>query len=75
MILVEGFPGGHPCDYLYELLDQAGTVDALHAAGYDVVIVGLDNGMDADPAQRRTCSSQCIREARSARRSRSSSAA
>ena len=45
VIVVEGFPGGHPCDYMYELLNQAGTVEALHADGYDLVIVGLDNGM------------------------------
>jgi cytochrome P450 len=46
VIVVEGFPGMHPCDYMYELLNQQGTVDALHAAGYDLIIVGLDNGMD-----------------------------
>ena len=45
VIMVEGFPGGHPCDYLYELFNQQGTVDALHDAGYDLVIVGLDNGL------------------------------
>jgi cytochrome P450 len=45
VILVEGFPGNRSCDYLYELLNQAGTVDGLRAAGYDLVIVGLDNGM------------------------------
>jgi cytochrome P450 len=45
VILVEGFPGRHPCDYLYELFNQAGTVEALHRAGYDLVIVGLDNGL------------------------------
>jgi cytochrome P450 len=45
VVMVEGFPGNHPCDYLYELFNQAGTVDRLHRAGYDLVIVGLDNGM------------------------------
>jgi cytochrome P450 len=45
VILVEGFPGRHPCDYLYELFNQAGTVEALHRAGYDLVIIGLDNGL------------------------------
>ena len=29
-----------PCDYLYELFNQQGTVDGLHRAGYDLVIVG-----------------------------------
>lgn len=46
ILIVEGFPGGHARDYLYELLNQAGTLEALRAAGYDVVIVGLDNGAD-----------------------------
>jgi cytochrome P450 len=45
VILVEGFPGGHPCDYLYELLNASGLLDALRAAGYDVIIVGLANGL------------------------------
>lgn len=46
MIMVEGFPGGHPADYLYDTLDQQGTATALRAAGYDIVIVGLDDGAD-----------------------------
>jgi cytochrome P450 len=46
LIMVEGFPGGHPCDYLYDTLDQQGTASSLRAGGYDVVIVGLDNGLD-----------------------------
>jgi cytochrome P450 len=45
VILVEGFPGGHPCDYLYELLNASGLVDDLRVAGYDLVVVGLDNGL------------------------------
>jgi cytochrome P450 len=45
VILVEGFPGGHPCDYMYELLNASGLVDQLRASGYDLVIVGLDNGL------------------------------
>lgn len=45
VILVEGFPGGHPADYLYEMLDNKGLVGKLRAAGYDLVIVGLDNGL------------------------------
>jgi cytochrome P450 len=63
VIMVEGFPGGHPCDYMYELLNQAGTVDALHAEGYDLVIVGLDNGLI--PIQLNAgVLVACIREAR-----------
>ncbi len=46
LIMVEGFPGGHPADYLYDTLDQQQTASALRAAGYDIVLVGLDQGMD-----------------------------
>ena len=63
VILVEGFPGGHPCDYMYELLNASGMVDALHAAGYDVIIVGLDNGL-AKIQRNAQVLVQCIREAR-----------
>jgi cytochrome P450 len=46
IVMVEGFPGGHPADYLYDILDQQGTASALRAAGHDLVIVGLNQGMD-----------------------------
>jgi hypothetical protein len=46
IVMVEGFPGGHPPDYLYDTLDQHGTATALRAAGYDIVLVGLQQGMD-----------------------------
>ena len=46
LIMVEGFPGGHPPDYLYDTLNQQGTAAALRAAGYDLVLVGLHQGMD-----------------------------
>jgi hypothetical protein len=46
LIMVEGFPGGHPADYLYDTLDQQQTATALRAAGYDIVLVGLDQGTD-----------------------------
>ena len=46
VIMVEGFPGGHPADYLYDTFDQQGTATKLRAAGRDVVIVGLDKGAD-----------------------------
>jgi hypothetical protein len=46
LIMVEGFPGGHAPDYLYDTLNQHGTADALRRAGYDVVIVVLDQGTD-----------------------------
>jgi hypothetical protein len=47
VIMVEGFPGGHPADYLYDTFDQQQTATKLRAAGYDLVIVGLDDGTDA----------------------------
>jgi len=46
IVMVEGFPGGHPADYLYDTLDQHGTATSLRAAGRDIVLVGLDQGMD-----------------------------
>jgi hypothetical protein len=46
VIMVEGFPGGHAPDFLYDVLNQQGTADALRVAGYDIVIVGLDRGTD-----------------------------
>jgi cytochrome P450 len=63
VILVEGFPGGHPADYLYELLDNTGLVGKLHAAGYDLVIVGLDNGLQQIEANAGVLI-DCIRKAR-----------
>ncbi|HEY4429338.1 MAG TPA: cytochrome P450 [Solirubrobacteraceae bacterium] len=50
LIIVEGFPGGQAPDYLYETLNQQRTAEQLRAAGYDLVIVGLDRG--TDPIQR-----------------------
>jgi hypothetical protein len=46
VIMVEGFPGGHPADYLYDTFDQQKTATKLRAAGRDLVIVGLDQGSD-----------------------------
>jgi Putative serine esterase (DUF676) len=46
IVMVEGFPGGHPPDYLYDTLDQHGTATGLRAAGHDLVLVGLQQGMD-----------------------------
>jgi len=62
LIMVEGFPGGHPADYLYDTLDQQGTTAALRAAGRDVVIVGLDQGMD-EVQRNAEVLMACIREA------------
>jgi len=46
LIIAEGFPGGYPYDYLYDLVNQHGTLEALRAAGYDVILLGYGNGMD-----------------------------
>jgi cytochrome P450 len=63
VILVEGFPGGHPSDYLYELLDNSGMVHKLRFLGYDLVVVGLDDGMQ--PIEKNVgVLVDCIREAR-----------
>jgi cytochrome P450 len=62
VIMVEGFPGRHPCDYLCELLNQADTVGALRRAGYDLVIVGLDDGL-APIESNAGVLVECIREA------------
>jgi hypothetical protein len=62
VIMVEGFPGGHPADYLYDTFDQQGTATKLRAAGRDLVIVGLDQG--ADEIQRNAdVLAACIRKA------------
>ena len=52
VILVEGFPGGHPCDYLYELLNASGMVDALHGGRVRRDHRRARQRPDADPAQR-----------------------
>ena len=46
MIVAEGFPGGYPCTYLYELLNQHDTLEALRSAGYDLILLSFANGMD-----------------------------
>jgi hypothetical protein len=63
VIMVEGFPGGHPPDYLYDTLDQQGTATALRAAGRDLVIVGMDDGTDTIQRNAEVVVA-CIREAR-----------
>jgi hypothetical protein len=63
VIMVEGFPGGHPADYLYDTFDQQQTATKLRAAGYDLVIVGLDDGTDAIERNADVLVA-CIRQAR-----------
>ena len=47
VIIAEGFPGGYPYDYLYDLMNQQGTLEKLCAAGYDVILLSFANGLDA----------------------------
>ncbi len=47
IIIAEGFPGGYPYDYLYDLMNQQGTLEKLRAAGYDVILLSFANGLDA----------------------------
>ncbi len=47
LIVAEGFPGGYPYDYLYDLVNQQGTLEKLRAAGYDVILLSFTNGLDA----------------------------
>ena len=75
VILVEGFPGGHPCDYMYELLNASGMVDALHAARLRRDHRGARQRPGEDPAQRAGARGSASARRASARRSRSSSAA
>lgn len=46
LIVAEGFPGGYPCDYLYEMVNQHGLLEELRAAGRDVILLSFANGMD-----------------------------
>ena len=46
VIIAEGFPGGYPYDYLYDLVNQQGTLEKLRAAGYDVILLSFANGLD-----------------------------
>jgi hypothetical protein len=46
LIVSEGFPGGYPYDYSYDLLNQHGTLEALRTSGYDVILLSYDNGLD-----------------------------
>lgn len=46
LIVAEGFPGGYPCDYLYDMVNQHGMLEELRAAGYDVILLGFAIGVD-----------------------------
>jgi cytochrome P450 len=47
IIIAEGFPGGYPSDYLYDVVNQAGLLESLRSAGYDVILLSFTNGLDA----------------------------
>jgi cytochrome P450 len=47
IIIAEGFPGGYPSDYLYDVVNQQGTLESLRTAGYDVILLSFTNGLDA----------------------------
>jgi len=46
VIVCEGFPGGYACDYLHDMMNQQGTLDAMRAQGHDVVLLGFAKGTD-----------------------------
>lgn len=53
VIVCEGFPGGYACDYLHDMMNQQGTLDAMRARGHDVVLLGFADGtgpIDANAA-------------------------
>lgn len=63
LIMVEGFPGGHPADFQYDTLDQHGMATALRGAGYDLILVGLHDGTDRIQRNADVLVA-CVREAR-----------
>ncbi len=46
VLVVEGFPGGYACDYLYDMWNQHGLMERLLAAGHDVILLAFGNGAD-----------------------------
>lgn len=44
VVVCEGFPGGYPYDYVYDCLSRCGTLEAMFARGYDLVVVRFDDG-------------------------------
>lgn len=47
LIVAEGFPGGYPYTYLYDVMNQAQTLERLRQAGHDVLLLSFDQGADA----------------------------
>jgi hypothetical protein len=44
LVCVEGFPGSHGFAFSYDVLAQQGVLQLLLARGFDLVVVGLDEG-------------------------------
>jgi cytochrome P450 len=64
VIIAEGFPGGYPYDYLYDLVNQCGTLEKLLGAGYDVVLLSFANGLGTMQSNADVVTA-CIRQAMS----------
>ncbi|MGH3415796.1 MAG: cytochrome P450 [Actinocrinis sp.] len=45
LVVVEGFPGGHGFAFSHDVLAQHQVLDTLRAGGFDLVVVGLDDGI------------------------------
>lgn len=46
ILVAEGFPGGHTQEYLLGILSQHGLLATLHGRGYDLILIGFDQGSD-----------------------------
>jgi cytochrome P450 len=44
LVCVEGFPGGHGFAFSHDVLAQQGVLDRLLGRGFDLVVVGLEDG-------------------------------
>ncbi len=62
MIVAEGFPGGYPCDYLYQMLNQHDCLESLRNAGYDIILLNFANGTDLIQRSAQVMEA-CIRQA------------
>src|SRR5262245_37183470 len=67
VIVAEGFPGGYAYDYLYDMVNQAGTLESLRSAGYDVVLLSFADGTDLIEANAQVAIA-CLRRAMQATR-------
>lgn len=44
LLCVEGFPGGHGFAFSHDMLAQQGVLDTLRGRGFDLVVLGLEDG-------------------------------